>query len=104
MAARGKIVERHWKRGDGSPATIDDISAFAIPIFFYKEEYLAWKETYLKAMMTQPERPSSPTDDKETNGHSDDIVMEPADIGVEAMERDEEVNTQGDVLDDLDKT
>jgi hypothetical protein len=37
MAARGKLVERNWKRGDGTPATIDDISAFAIPILAYKQ-------------------------------------------------------------------
>jgi len=42
MAARGKLVERSWKRADGSAATIDDISAFAIPIIAYKEEYAAW--------------------------------------------------------------
>ena len=66
MAARGKLVERNWRRsvpvengqtdhteiGNGStenlqnqlvPATIDDISVFVIPILAYKEEYLAWK-------------------------------------------------------------
>lgn len=101
MAARGKVVERHWKRSDGSPATIDDISAFAIPIHSYKEEYLGWKETYLQAM-TNPEKPSSPvvSGEAETanNGiiHSDDIVMEAADVGVEAMERGQEVNGQQD--------
>jgi hypothetical protein len=42
MAARGKLVERSWKRADGLAATIDDISAFAIPIIAYKEEYAAW--------------------------------------------------------------
>ena len=45
MAARGKLVERSWKRSDGSAATIDDISAFAIPIIAYKEEYAAWVES-----------------------------------------------------------
>ena len=44
MAARGKLVERTWRRGaDGSAATIDDISVIVIPIFSYKEEYLLWK-------------------------------------------------------------
>ena len=36
MAARGKLVERNWKHNDDSPATIDDISVFVIPIQAYK--------------------------------------------------------------------
>ena len=36
MAARGKLVERNWKHNDDSPATIDDISVFVIPIQPYK--------------------------------------------------------------------
>ena len=36
MAARGKLVERNWKHNDDSPATIDDISVFVIPILPYK--------------------------------------------------------------------
>ena len=36
MAARGKLVERNWKHNDDSPATIDDISVFVIPILLYK--------------------------------------------------------------------
>ena len=43
MAARGKLKERNWKRSNGSPATIDDISVFVIPILPYKEEYLRLK-------------------------------------------------------------
>merc|ERR1719510_2285514 len=65
MAARGKLVDRNWKRtvtvendsdqieaepnGERGPqtqqvpATIDDISVFVIPILAYKEEYLSWK-------------------------------------------------------------
>merc|ERR1712223_2313409 len=42
MAARGKLVERNWKHNDDSPATIDDISAFVIPILPYKLEYNDW--------------------------------------------------------------
>jgi len=45
MSARGKLRDRNWKRSDGSPATIDDISVFVIPILPYKEEYLKQKET-----------------------------------------------------------
>ena len=36
MAARGKLVERNWKHNDDSPATIDDISVFVIPILLYR--------------------------------------------------------------------
>ena len=39
MSARGKLKERTWKRANGALATIDDISAFVIPILPYKEEY-----------------------------------------------------------------
>jgi hypothetical protein len=39
MSARGKLKERNWKRANGTPATIDDISVFVIPILPYKEEY-----------------------------------------------------------------
>ncbi len=39
MSARGKLKDRNWKRANGSPATIDDISVFVIPILPYKEEY-----------------------------------------------------------------
>jgi len=45
MSARGKLKDRNWKRSDGSPATIDDISVFVIPILPYKDEYLKQKET-----------------------------------------------------------
>ena len=40
MAARGKLKERNWRRGNGDPATIDDITVFVIPILPYKHEYL----------------------------------------------------------------
>jgi len=43
MAARGKLVERNWKHNDDSPATIDDISVFVIPIQAYKTEYAEWR-------------------------------------------------------------
>ena len=31
-----KLVECNWKHSDDSPATIDDISVFVIPILSYK--------------------------------------------------------------------
>jgi len=43
MAARGKLKERNWKRSNGAPATIDDISVLVIPILPYKNEYLSHK-------------------------------------------------------------
>jgi len=38
MAARGKLKERNWRRNNGGPATIDDISVFVIPLLPYKQE------------------------------------------------------------------
>merc|ERR1711942_525239 len=32
MVARGKLKERNWRRGNGDPATIDDITVLVIPI------------------------------------------------------------------------
>ena len=83
MAARGKLVDRNWKRrvpvengqsnqNDSTnssehpqthqvPATIDDISVFAIPILAYKEEYMQWKENRFRA---------SSTDTTKNNGNS----------------------------------
>ena len=47
MAARGKLDERNWKTSENgqdlSPATIDDISVFCIPILPFKIEYSQWK-------------------------------------------------------------
>ena len=40
MAARGKLKERNWRRSNGDPATIDDITVFVIPILPYKQELL----------------------------------------------------------------
>ena len=45
MAARGKLVDRTWRRNDQTPATIDDISVTVIPILAYKHEYAEWKAT-----------------------------------------------------------
>jgi hypothetical protein len=66
MAARGKLVERSWKRSDGSAATIDDISAFAIPIIAYKEEYAAWVESRKNLAATAMQ--NNPTAGSPTNG------------------------------------
>jgi len=41
MAARGKLKDRNWRRGNGDPATIDDITVYVIPILPYKQEQLA---------------------------------------------------------------
>ncbi len=53
MAARGKLVDRNWKRNAGgvsadgtqqtAAATIDDISVLVVPILAYKKEYAEWK-------------------------------------------------------------
>merc|ERR1712223_805876 len=55
MAARGKLDERNWKTSENgqdlSPATIDDISVFCIPILPFKIEYSEWK-THAKPTCT----------------------------------------------------
>merc|ERR1719270_684208 len=78
MAARGKLVDRNWKRrvpvenGHSNqkdstasseqpqthqvPATIDDISVFVIPILAYKEEYMQWKENRFRACSSDATR------------------------------------------------
>ena len=38
MAARGKLKDKNWKRSNGDPATIDDITVIVIPILPYKLE------------------------------------------------------------------
>jgi len=38
MAARGKFKEKSWRRSNGDPATIDDITVVVIPILPYKNE------------------------------------------------------------------
>ncbi|XP_037067977.1 protein phosphatase 1H-like isoform X1 [Pollicipes pollicipes] len=43
MAARGKLKGRLWRLPDGGMATIDDISAFVVPLLPYREEHLLWK-------------------------------------------------------------
>ena len=43
MAARGKLVERTWRRSDQTAATIDDISVTVIPVSAYKQEYAEWQ-------------------------------------------------------------
>ena len=59
MAARGKLVDRNWKRnvgvnGEQVAATIDDISVFVIPIVAYKKEYLSWKAEKLAKTKETP--------------------------------------------------
>lgn len=44
MHSRGKLRERSWRTINGSPATIDDITVFVIPLLPYKEEYHQWLE------------------------------------------------------------
>ena len=124
MAARGKLVERNWKRSDGTAATIDDISAFAIPILPFKEEYLAWIESRKVSPSSLPKPdPSSSCDvtsvvvdshEAMTNGASlnesvlspgaasgvQDVSMEDVAIAEEAVEQDDD---DDDVVDDDDE-
>jgi len=97
MAARGKLIDRNWKRtvkpmnnntsqqssqlSNGSaasaaaaavavevlPATIDDISVFVIPILSYKHEYLAWKAEKLAKSQQAPNEAPQPATDFDIN-------------------------------------
>ena len=118
MAARGKLVERSWKRGDGTAATIDDISAFAIPIIAYKEEYAAWIESR-RSLLAKPEgfaAEVSQTPEAVTNGNGlvetvlssgpaamvsgvQDVAMEDVDVvavAEEAVEQDDDDEEEDD--------
>lgn len=44
MHSRGKLRERNWRTVNGTPATIDDITVFVIPLLPYKEDYNHWLE------------------------------------------------------------
>lgn len=121
MAARGKLVERSWKRGDGSAATIDDISAFAIPILPYKEEFAAWVAA--RAAQQQQQQTSIPVVAGEggpsqsealSNGGSseksltggasvEDVKMDVEDIAEEAVEQDPDVVDDDDDEDEAQK-
>ena len=77
MAARGKLKERNWRRGNGDPATIDDITVLVIPILPYKQEQLGEES------------------DAEQNSGVQQVVVEVVgnrlDEGMEAMEVEKEV-------------
>ena len=49
MAARGKFKEKSWRRSNGDPATIDDITVVVIPILPYKNEVCNTGETVKEA-------------------------------------------------------
>ena len=107
MAARGKLVERNWKRNDGTTATIDDISTFAIPILAYKEEYSAWIESRKALMQKREADGNAPiVQDGMTNGADlsqvetvlspattsgvQDVPMEDVAVAEEAVEQDDD--------------
>lgn len=47
-SARGSLVHEHsWQLKTGKQASVDDISVFVIPLFYYKEEHEDWKGRYL---------------------------------------------------------
>lgn len=70
MAARGKLVDRTWKRSaDNAAATIDDISVLVIPILAYREEYSQWK-TEVTASHERRRKQQSMTADQLSNGES----------------------------------
>ncbi len=93
MAARGKLIERNWRQSDESPATIDDISVFAIPILPYKEEYANWKKNRNTASSHRQHQrvkngPASSRPEEQTNlsvvGRATDLAS--SEMEVEAAE------------------
>lgn len=48
MQSRGKLSGNNWRTSDNRAATVDDISAFVIPLFEYKAEYLKRQENLAK--------------------------------------------------------
>ena len=94
MAARGKLVDRNWRRtvpvvdngdrqavADGIdvtpqtqqvPATIDDISVFVIPILAYKEEYLSWKKEKLQQRRENPAENTNIMQNSESESNRND--------------------------------
>ena len=83
MAARGKLKERNWRRGNGDPATIDDITVLVIPILPYKQEQVGVENDVVET-------------DVELNTGAQQVVVEVVgnrlDEGMEAMEVEKEVN------------
>ena len=88
MAARGKLKERSWRRGNGDPATIDDITVLVIPILPYKQE----QDTMVK------EDSLNATNE---NGQVQQVIVEVVenkpDEGMEAMEVEKEVDQKESV-------
>jgi hypothetical protein len=44
MSSRGKLTGRIWRLSDGGAATIDDITAFVVPLVAYYREHKKWVE------------------------------------------------------------
>ena len=78
MAARGKLVERNWKHNDDSPATIDDISVFAIPILPYKHEYAEWKVSKKSVQPSSHNNGSLEETGKTIVTNTEDMDIDPA--------------------------
>uniref|UniRef100_A0A6A7FUR5 Protein phosphatase 1H n=1 Tax=Hirondellea gigas TaxID=1518452 RepID=A0A6A7FUR5_9CRUS len=53
MSARGKLTQHNWRTSDNKHATIDDITAFIVPLKPYQEEHDKWKRNYELAMSRQ---------------------------------------------------
>jgi len=82
MAARGKLKERNWRRGNGDPATIDDITVLVIPILPYKQEQVGVENDVVETEVEQ-------------NTGVQQVMVEVVnrlDEGMEAMEVEKEVN------------
>jgi serine/threonine protein phosphatase PrpC len=112
MAARGKLMERNWKHNDDSPATIDDISVFAIPILPYKAEYAEWKTRAFEDAVNRQKRSSQNGSLEETGPSVIDACaemdVEPAeevtvsDVSLAIKDEDDDIDVPDDDDDDDD--
>ena len=63
--ARLLIRKKSWRRSNGDPATIDDITVVVIPILPYKHEVCNTGEVVEDAEVTNGEAPESPEEELE---------------------------------------
>ena len=89
MAARGKFKDKSWRRSNGDPATIDDITVIVIPILPYKHEVCNPDEDAAHPV------PDSPEEEVELEVHYEDkMAAEQTETGLEADSENLEIVTQ----------
>jgi len=106
MAARGKLIDRNWKRVQGdvtSAATIDDISVLVIPLLAYKREYEEWREGAERrraARRAAKERASAVSETSSSEGGQETASAEGAVANVAERTATAEATSEVDLDDD----